>query len=308
MSTQRARLRFVDPDDGARTSGWIAALKMQPVVMAIGISIFFAGCRAALTPVHPIDSVAVSTSAGTSFDSDSAPTSSAESGRDEFSDPFAQPDEIAVEEESDPWEPFNTVVFEFNRKVDKYVLKAVAQAYDVVLPDAVQVGVDNFFHNIRFVPRLLNNLFQAKAKGAGIELGRFLINTTVGVAGVFDPAKQWWDLDTPDEDSGQTLGFYGMKHDPYLVLPFFPPLTLRDGIGYVADLALDPVTWLAFAVTPGGSRTAYTLGQFGARVGDTVNERSLNLDTFQGVEETTLDLYEAVRNGYLQKRAKAVRE
>lgn len=157
------------------------------------------------------------------------------------------------------------------------------------------------------MPRLLNNVFQAKAKGAGIELGRFLINTTVGVAGFFDPAKHWWKLETPDEDTGQTLGFYGMKQGPYLVLPFFSPLTLRDGLGYVADMALDPVTWLVFVV-PSSDQTTYTITRFGAGVGQTLNDRSLNLETFEGVEDTTLDLYAAVRNAYLQKRAMAVRE
>ncbi len=307
MPTQSVSLSLVDPDYGKRASEWRVAMRMQFLVSAMGMFMLIAGCSTAPAPVHPVDSVAVSTSAGTSFDSDSAPTSSAGSGGDEFSDPFAQPGELSAEEEHDPWEPFNTVMFEFNRKIDKYALKPVAQVYDFVLPDTVQVGVGHFFHNVRFVPRLLNNLFQAKAKGAGIELGRFMINSTVGVGGFFDPAKQWWGLDTPDEDSGQTLGFYGMKQGPYLVLPFLPPLTLRDGLGYVADRALDPVTWLVFAVSP-GSQTTYTIGQFGARVGDTVNERSLNLDTFQGVEDTTIDLYAAVRNAYLQKRAKAVRE
>lgn len=290
---------------------------LTPWMLSIMMVTLITGCSTTPIPVQPIDSMQVAASPSTPSDPEFAVSSqhdrvgalsSAGSDRNEFSDPFAQPGEITVGEEDDLWEPFNIAMFEFNRRVDKYALKPVADAYDFILPDAVQVGIGNFFHNIRFVPRLLNNVFQAKAKGAGIELGRFLINTTVGVAGFFDPAKHWWHLETPDEDSGQTFGFYGMKQGPYLVLPFFPPLTLRDGIGYVADLALDPVTWLVFAVTPGGSRTTYTLGQFGARVGDTVNERSLNLETFQGVEDTTVDLYEAVRNAYLQKRAKAVRE
>lgn len=302
MPAQDASLGLVDPGHGGREPGWRVTLGMQSFVTAIGISILIAGCSTSPTPVHPVDSAAASTSAGTSFDSDSATTSSAGSGGDEFSDPFAEPGELSAEEEHDPWEAFNTVMFEFNRKVDKYALKPVAQAYDVVLPDTVQVGVGNFFQNVRFVPRLLNNLFQAKVKGAGIELGRFLINTTVGVGGFFDPANQWWDLDTPDENSGQTLGFYGMKQDPFLVLPFLPPLTLRDGIGCVADRALDPVTRLVFAVSP-GSQPTYTIVHFVSRIVDTVNERSLNLATFQGVEDTTIDLYAAVRNAYMQKRA-----
>lgn len=238
-------------------------------------------------------------------------------GQDEYDDPFTQPDDMMAAEDHDPWEPFNTVMFEFNRKVDQYALKPVAQAYNVVLPDAVQVGIDNFFRNVRFVPRVLNNVFQAKARGAGIEMGRFLINSTVGIGGFFDPAKHFWQLNTPDEDAGQTLAVYGVKPGPYLVLPFFPPLTLRDSIGYVVDLALDPINWLVFpiievnhipSIVAHQNRATSTIAQFGIRVGMMTNDRSLNLEKFQGVEEATLDLYAAVRNAYRQKRAKAVRE
>lgn len=240
-----------------------------------------------------------------------------EPGRDEYDDPFSEPGETTSAEDNDPWEPFNSAMFEFNRKVDQYALKPVAQAYNFVLPDAVQVGIDNFFRNVRFVPRLLNNVFQAKAKGAGIEMGRFLINSTVGIAGFFDPAKQWWHLDTPDEDAGQTLAVYGVHPGPYLLLPFLPPLTLRDGIGYVLDLALDPVNWLVFpiievnhipSIVAHKNRATSSIAQFGTRVGMITNDRSLHLEKFQGVEAATLDLYAAVRNAYWQKRAKAVRE
>jgi phospholipid-binding lipoprotein MlaA len=239
------------------------------------------------------------------------------SNPDEYDDPFARLDGMTAAEGNDPWEPFNTVMFEFNRKVDKYALKPVAQAYNFLLPDAVQVGIDNFFRNVRFVPRFFNNVFQAKAKGAGIEMGRFLINSTIGIGGFFDPAKHWWHLDTPDEDAGQTLGFYGVKPGPYLVLPFFPPLTLRDGIGYVADLALDPINWLVFpiievnhipSVVAHKNRATSTIAQFGTRVGMITNDRSLNLEKYQGVEEATLDLYAAVRNAYWQRRARSIRE
>lgn len=321
MSKQAVSASTIALDCGT-ASGRTGVSRARSLAMAVGLFMIIAGCSAAPASVRAVDVVVVSTPLGTSFDPESSATSPDEgagevSGPDKFSDPFAQPGEITVGEEDDLWEPFNTVMFEFNRKVDQYALKPVADAYDFISPDAVQVGVGNFFHNIQFVPRLLNNVFQAKAKGAGIELGRFLINTTVGVAGFFDPAKHWWHLETPDEDSGQTLGFYGMKQGPYLVLPFFPPLTLRDSIGYVADLALDPINWLVFPVievsqipsaVAHSNRTTSTIARFGAKVGDTVNERSLNLETFQGVEDTTVDLYEAVRNAYLQKRAKAVRE
>ena len=234
---------------------------------------------------------------------------------DEPLDPFARADE-GTGEEYDPWEPMNTKIFEFNRQVDRFVLKPVAKGYDFVMPDLVQVGISNIFFNLRFAPRFLNNVFQGKLKGAGIEVGRFLINSTVGVAGFFDLAKKV-DLVTSEEDLGQTLGFYGVKPGPYLVLPMFPPFTVRDFVGYVGDVFLDPINWLVVpiievnnvpSVIAHKNRMTSSLIQTGSRVGEIVNERSRNLEKYQGVEEATLDLYTAVRNAYLQTRAQAIRE
>ena len=229
-------------------------------------------------------------------------------------DPFAKADEGG--EEYDPWEPFNTFMFEFNRKLDKYALKPVAQGYDFIVPDFIQVGISNMFYNLRFPQRFLNNVFQGKAKGASIEVGRFLLNTTVGYAGFLDLAKEI-DLVTPDEDFGQTLGVYGVKPGPYLVVPFLQPFTVRDAAGYVADIFLNPINWLVAPIIEvegipsliaHKNRTTTTFVQIGSRVGEIVNERSRNLEKFQGVEEATLDLYTAVRNAYLQSRTRAIRE
>jgi phospholipid-binding lipoprotein MlaA len=234
---------------------------------------------------------------------------------DEPLDPFARADE-GTGEEYDPWEPMNTKIFEFNRQVDRFVLKPVAKGYDFVMPDLVQVGISNIFFNLRFAPRFLNNVFQGKLKGAGIEVGRFLINSTVGVAGFFDLAKKV-DLVTSEEDLGQTLGFYGVKPGPYLVLPMFPPFTVRDFVGYVGDVFLNPINWLVVpiievnnvpSVIAHKNRMTTSLIQTGSRVGEIVNERSRNLEKYQGVEEATLDLYTAVRNAYLQTRVRAIRE
>ena len=250
-------------------------------------------------------------------DQTSAPTPSSPpvTPPDEPLDPFAGTDE-GVGDEYDPWEPMNANIFEFNRQVDRFVLKPVAKGYDFVMPDLVQVGISNIFSNLRFAPRFLNNVFQGKLKGAGIEVGRFLINSTVGLAGFFDLAKNV-DLVTSEEDMGQTLGFYGVKPGPYLVLPLFPPFTVRDFVGYVGDVFLNPINWLVVpiievdgvpSVIAHKNRTTSSLIQIGARVGAIVNERSRNLEKYQGVEEATLDLYTAVRNAYLQTRAKAIRE
>lgn len=234
---------------------------------------------------------------------------------DEPLDPFARADE-AVGEEYDPWEPFNSNIFEFNRQVDRFVLKPAAKGYNFLLPDWVQVGISNIYYNLRFPPRLLNNMFQGKFKGAGIEVGRFLVNSTIGGAGLIDVAKDM-GLETPEEDMGQTLGHYGMKPGPYLVLPFLPPFTVRDFTGYVGDVFLNPINWLVAplievknvpSIIAHKNRTTTSVIQFGARVEEIVNERSRNLEKYQGVEEATLDLYTAVRNAYLQKRVKAVRE
>jgi len=244
-----------------------------------------------------------------------APSSRPETPADEPLDPFAEAYGDAGDE-YDPWEPVNANIFEFNLKVDRFVLKPVAKGYDFILPDLVQVGVSNIFSNLRFAPRFLNNVFQGKLKGAGIEVGRFLINSTVGLAGFFDLATKV-DLVTPEEDFGQTLGFYGVKPGPYLVLPLLQPFTVRDFAGYVGDVFLNPINWLVApiievndvpSVIAHKNRTTSSIIQFGARVGEIVNERSRNLQKFQGVEEATLDLYTAVRNAYLQKRAQAVRE
>jgi phospholipid-binding lipoprotein MlaA len=244
-----------------------------------------------------------------------SPLSQAGASSDKPLDPFASADEDAGDE-YDPWEPVNTNIFAFNLKVDRYVLKPVAKGYDFILPDVVQVGVSNIFYNLRFAPRFLNNVFQGKLKGAGIEVGRFLINSTVGLAGFFDLATKI-NLVTPEEDFGQTLGFYGVKPGPYLVLPLLQPFTVRDFVGYVGDVFLNPINWLVVpiievddvpSVIEHKNRTTTSIIQLGSRVGEIVNERSRNLQKYQGVEEATLDLYTAVRNAYLQKRSQAIRE
>ena len=233
---------------------------------------------------------------------------------DEFLDPFDEFDDAQIEE-YDPLESVNSVVFEFNYQLDKYVVKPVAKVYNFFIPPDVQQSFANVFQNIRFFPRFLNNLLQAKFEGAGIEMSRFLINSTLGVGGMFDPAKIMFDLDTPPEDLGQTLGTYGVSPGPYLVVPFYGPFTLRDGAGFIGDAFLDPFNWfvLPFVTTDSipqlvQDRSTLRNIRLGLTGGEAVNVRSLSLEKFQGVEEGTLDLYGAIRNGYLQQRLHAIQE
>lgn len=201
------------------------------------------------------------------------------------------------EEPFDPWERFNERMFEFNRTLDRWVLKPVARGYRVVVPERAQIMIDNGFDNIAFVPRFVNSLLQGKFEGALREVSRFVLNSTLGIGGLFDAGK-YAGLEPSNEDFGQTLGVYGAGPGPYLVLPFLPPLTVRDGVGRGVDGLMDPLSW----VLP----LFWT--RLGMKVGETVNDRALNYDLFEGVEETTLDLYSSVRHFYLKRREQQIRE
>ena len=203
-----------------------------------------------------------------------------------------------VIEEYDPLEKFNEAMFEFNRGVDRYVLKPVAKAYAFVMPDELQQMISRAFANLNFVPRFVNNLLQAKWEGAGRELGRFLINSIAGIGGLWDIARVEFNIEPSKADFGQTLGKWGTPPGPYLILPFLPPLTFRDGIGYAVDGAMDPLSY----VLP------FIWERLVMKVVDTINDRSLNLDLFQGFEETTVDFYSAVRNACLQRRYRLIHE
>lgn len=207
------------------------------------------------------------------------------------------PGAVDIDEEYDPWEPFNEQTFEFNRKLDRYILKPVAKGYNAVVPDQVQIMLSNSLDNIAFVPRAVNSVLQGKFEGALREVSRFMLNTTLGVGGLFDVGKHA-GIPKTREDFGQTLGVWGMGPGPYLVLPFMEPLTVRDGIGKGVDMFLDPLGYFVPLIPV----------RLGMKVADTVNDRSLNLDLYQGFEETVIDMYSAVRQGYLQRREKLVKE
>jgi len=202
-------------------------------------------------------------------------------------------------EDYDPWERFNQRTFAFNRGVDRYVVKPAAKAYDVVMPEPWQAMISRALENLRWPVRFVNNLLQQKWGGAGRELARFLINTTAGVAGFWDPARDYWDIEPGPADFGQTLGKWGVKPGPYLVLPLLPPMTVRDGVGLGVDGATNPMTYF---VAP------FFWDGFGLKAGDTVNDRAMNIDLYQGFEESVVDMYSAVRNAYLRKREQRIKE
>ena len=194
--------------------------------------------------------------------------------------------------EWDPWEPFNEKTFWFNRQVDRFVLKPVAKGYNAALPDPIRGGIANMFDNLDVTRRLVNNILQLRFDGAGRELARFAINSTVGVAGLFDVAGHLFDIAKSDRDTGQTLGIYGIGNGPYLVLPFLHPFTIRDFVGFLFDEAMYPLSYFI----PTGAIIGMT-------VTETISDRAATIDRFEGVEDTVVDLYSSVRNAYFQRRA-----
>ena len=215
--------------------------------------------------------------------------------------PPAGPEKVETESESDedydPWEKFNEAMFEVNRNLDRFVLKPVAQVYRVIVPEPFEILINNGFDNIAVVPRAVNSLLQGKWGGAGREVGRFLINSTAGIGGLFDAAK-YWGIEKSREDFGQTLGVWGLGPGPYLVLPLMAPMTIRDGIGRGVDALMNPLSYFVPFIWTG----------LAMKVGEVINDRALNLDLFQGLEESVVDLYSAVRNGYLRRREQMIKE
>ena len=198
--------------------------------------------------------------------------------------------------ERDPLECVNRKIFWFNDKVDVYVLAPVARGWEKVSPHCVRTSVSNFFGNLRFPIVTVNDLLQGKVKDGASDVGRFGVNTTVGVLGLFDPASGW-GLVKHDEDFGQTLGVWGVPPGAYLVLPLLGPSDPRDAAGFAVDYAL--------SVTPFFIDEAIL---WGAQVVDTVNARSFVLKQVEDAKASAFDYYVFVRNAYLQRRRALVRD
>jgi len=197
---------------------------------------------------------------------------------------------------ADPWKPFNQKTFWFNLQIDRFVFRPVATGYNAVLPGPVRQAIANALDNLNVTRRLVNNILQLKFAGAGRELSRFVINSSMGLVGLFDIADAF-GIRQSNRDTGQTLGVYGIGAGPYLVLPFLPPLTVRDFFGFVADEAMEPLDYFI----PLASSLA--IGATGW-----ISDRAADIDSFWGVELTTPDLYGTVRDAYLQRREFAVRK
>jgi phospholipid-binding lipoprotein MlaA len=203
---------------------------------------------------------------------------------------------LAQDRENDPLEPVNRAVFEFNRVLDGLILEPAARMYRTVAPEFVRDGVENFLVNLRTPIVLANDLLQGEFARAEKTLGRFMLNTILGFGGLIDVGGRVGMPERHSEDFGQTLAVYGVGEGPYLVLPLLGPSNPRDAVGYVVDLAFDPVFFLA------PNDAGY--GRFGA---EALTFREQNIETIEELERSSIDLYAATRTLVRQLRANEIR-
>ncbi|HQS38391.1 MAG: ABC transporter [Methylotenera sp. 24-45-7] len=206
----------------------------------------------------------------------------------------------ASQANKDPLEGFNRGIYKFNDVADKAVIKPISKGYKAVAPTPVRTGINNFFDNLRTITSVFNNLLQLKFANAFSESGRFVINTTFGLAGFIDVAGMD-KIPVHREDFGQTLGHWGVSNGAYLVLPFFGPSTVRDASGLIVDTATtDPITY------------THNIGEIRLhnqlRVAQFIDKRTELLDASDIVDEASLDPYAFMRDAYLQHRASAVQD
>jgi len=198
----------------------------------------------------------------------------------------------------DPLEPFNRLTYKFNDDFYFYVIKPIAIRYRDAIAEPVRISIKNFFLNLLMPVRAVNCLLQGKFAGFGTEVGRFCLNTTMGVFGFGDPAKQEFGIEMRDEDFTQTLGFYGVGPGIYLHWPIFGPSSIRGTVGLVGDFFLDPVYWF---VEPLGYRVAI-------KAEDKLNGASLSIGDYEALKKASFDPYIAIRDAYFENMKKKIAE
>lgn len=196
----------------------------------------------------------------------------------------------------DPLEPMNRAVYKFNEKFDEVLARPVAEAYRDFVPSVVRTGVGNFFSNIGDIVIGINDLLQGKMTEAINDFGRVMVNTTLGVLGLWDRATEL-GVEKRNEDFGQTLGWWGFGDGPYLVLPFLGPSNLRDTFGWAGDIYAWPVTY----VEPTRTRNLLVATRF-------IHTRAELLEATRILETAALDPYEFTRDAYLQRRRNLVHD
>ena len=224
---------------------------------------------------------------------------------EEFEEEFSEQETNTT---SDPFSGYNRLMTSFNDTFILYALNPISEAYAAILPQPLRLGLSNAIDNIQFPIRFANNLLQGKFQNSSDELGRFIINSTVGLAGLIDVATNYMKTPIPahDEDFGQTLGYYGVGSGFHVVLPFFGPSNIRDIAGITADAYLSPIVYLRGLEN---YKIPKNIDQsIGIYAVHTINKTSLHLGEYENLREDAVDLYPFFRDIYEQKRNSDIAE
>ncbi|MEA2051140.1 MAG: VacJ family lipoprotein [Campylobacterota bacterium] len=222
---------------------------------------------------------------------------------DDFLDEFE--DEMEIKEVYDPLNSYNRVMTSFNDGLYQYILTPVATGYEKVVHKEIRTSIKNFFNNIFYPIRLVNNILQGKGKNAAEETGRFVINTTIGLFGLFDPATSYFDLKVHNEDFGQTLGFWGVGAGPHIVLPFLGPSNLRDMLSLYPDSYASPVDYYK---SRGYNLSNNYNESILLKAYEKLNYVSLHNGEYEKLKKDAVDLYPYLRDIYEQYREQQIKE
>ena len=206
------------------------------------------------------------------------------------------------------FENFSRGTLKFNQGLDKAIFKPIAKGYRA-LPVPIRIGTSNVVGNLRSLLTLSNNLLQGDLRGAGNTAGRFLINSTVGILGVFDPATHMGFAKKGKEDFGQTLGVWGADTGCYFVLPILGPTTTRDAVGLIGNVFIDPVYQLTHNTETDiivGNDNLQEHNYYYYKGTDAVDFRSKNIESIDSLERNSIDFYASVKSLYLQNRAQKI--
>jgi phospholipid-binding lipoprotein MlaA len=253
------------------------------------------------SPDSNIGSVTESPAAGKQVEEGGPiPTASAEKPADEYGN--VTEEEVGGEESriADPIQPWNRAMYHVNDKLYFWLLKPAAQGYRYVVPEDLRGIFSKFYENLKAPIRIVNNFLQGKPRYAGLELVRFLINSTVGVGGLKDCAKECFGINGRDADFGQTLGKYGVGFGFYIVWPVLGPSSPRDTVGWMGDWFLRPQSYVS-------SQWISTEGT-GLYVHEKINDTSFHIGDYETIKEAAVDPYIAMRDAYVQYRKKMLED
>ncbi len=277
---------------------------MKYVLFLLPLTLFiFSGCtvKSAALPTKVEKKVEKKASAKKSITKESKDDLTTDT--DEFEDEFRSDEADSI---IDPLSGYNRIMTSFNDKVFTYALEPISKGYAYVTPEPVRESISNFIHNIKFPIRFVNNLLQGKFQNTSDELERFIVNSTVGLGGLFDPAGTYMHIPTHNEDFGQTLGSYGVGAGFHVVLPFLGPSNVRDIVGLTADSYTSPLQYQS------GLEKYKIPKNYGQAIGiysyQIINKNSLHLGAYESLKKDAIDLYPFLRDLYEEKRQSDIKE